>query len=404
MTTKNNQETQYTLPKGWRWARLDEECLINPTRTPINRSDNTLTTFIPMTAVDDLTGNILAPETRPYEKVKKGYTYFTEGDVLFAKITPCMQNGKHAIARNLIDEIGFGSTEFHIIRPGSNIMAEWIHSFIRQPSILEAAATHFTGTVGQQRVPPDFLATLEIPLPPIPEQQRITGLLTNYIRSIAQALAAMEVQLEAAKALSNALLRRSFNGALGEKWKRIRLGTICDITMGQSPSGTSYNTNGNGFPLLNGPTEFGILHPTPIQWTTEPVRFAKVGDILLCVRGATTGRKNTADKPYCIGRGLAAIRGKPDEVTTDFLSLVLDLATFELLKETAGSTFPNLPGEKLANFEVLIPPLDAQQQIVSFIQEQMRYVDRAIQGLHEQIFNTSNLSAALLRRAFSGEL
>jgi len=72
--------------------------------------------------------------------------------------------------------------------------------------------------------------------------------------------------------------------------------------MGQSPEGHSYNTSGDGEPLLNGPTEFGTVHPSPVQWTTAPTRFARKGDILICVRGATTGRLNTADRRYCIGR------------------------------------------------------------------------------------------------------
>jgi len=165
MTIDTLRETTRTLPTGWRWLKLGNVCVLNPTRPPLSRHDDTPTTFVPMPAVDDLRGVIAAPEIRPFAEVRKGYTYFAEGDVLFAKITPCMQNGKHAVARHLLDGIGFGSTEFHVIRPGPEVIAEWVHRFIRQPWVLKAATAHFTGAVGQQRVPANFLANLDIPLP-----------------------------------------------------------------------------------------------------------------------------------------------------------------------------------------------------------------------------------------------
>lgn len=168
------------LPAGWRWVKLGEVCELNPTRpSNLGRDDAAPTTFVPMTAVDDLTGTVANPEQRPFSAVKRGYTYFAEGDVLFAKITPCMQNGKHAIVRGLLDSIGFGSTEFHVIRPGTTVSAEWIHFYVRQPSVLGAATAYFTGAVGQQRVPAAFLSNLQIPLPPLPEQKRIARILNE---------------------------------------------------------------------------------------------------------------------------------------------------------------------------------------------------------------------------------
>ena len=127
-------------------------------------------------------------------------------------------------------------------------------------------------------------------------------------------------------------------------WRWVRLGEVCEIEMGQSPSGDSYNQKGEGEPLLNGPSEFGPKHATAVQWTTAPVRFAKPGDILFCVRGATTGRKNMADQKYCIGRGLAALRARAGRATTDFIWYLLDVVTERLLERAAGSTFVNLPG------------------------------------------------------------
>src|SRR3954467_8508258 len=97
------------------------------------------------------------------------------------------------------------------------------------------------------------------------------------------------------------------------------LSDIATIVMGQSPPGETYNRDRRGVPLLNGPAEFGNPHPVPVQWTTEPSRFAAEGDILFCVRGATTGRKCWSDQRYAIGRGLAAIRGREGVCNTQFL-------------------------------------------------------------------------------------
>ena len=96
---------------------------------------------------------------------------------------------------------------------------------------------------------------------------------------------------------------------MGE-WKESNLSEVAMIIMGQSPQGETCNVNGKGLPLLNGPTEFGIKSPTPIQFTIDPKKKCQIGDVLFCVRGSTTGRMNWADKVYAIGRGLAAIRHK----------------------------------------------------------------------------------------------
>jgi type I restriction enzyme S subunit len=208
-------DSKRPLPKGWRWVRLGEVCEINPRRPAgLKFSDVKPTSFVPMSAVDDRQGIIARPEIRPYVQVRKGYTYFAEGDVLFAKITPCMQNGKHAIARGLTSGTGFGSTEFHVIRPGPEIAAEWVWHYVRQPRVLTDATRYFTGAVGQQRVPAEFLARLTIPLPPLSEQKRIAAILKEQLAAVARARAAAEARLDAINALPAALLCRAFNGEL----------------------------------------------------------------------------------------------------------------------------------------------------------------------------------------------
>ena len=99
-------------------------------------------------------------------KVRKGYTYFRNNDVIFAKITPCMQNGKCAIGLDLKNGIAFGSTEFHVFRVNEDVLPEWIYYFLRQYKLRKHAEKNMTGTAGQKRVPKEFLAAYKIPIPP----------------------------------------------------------------------------------------------------------------------------------------------------------------------------------------------------------------------------------------------
>lgn len=161
-------------------ASLGEVCEINPRLN--NRKGilpDTLVTFVPMAAVDEKAGVIAAGEVRRFVECAKGYTAFAEGDVLFAKITPCMENGKAAVARGLENGLGFGSTEFHVLRPTESILAEFVFAYIRQQPFRTLAKANFTGTAGQQRVPADFLKRVEIPLPSLDEQRQIVDMLAD---------------------------------------------------------------------------------------------------------------------------------------------------------------------------------------------------------------------------------
>lgn len=137
--------------------------------------------------------------------------------------------------------------------------------------------------------------------------------------------------------------------------------------MGQSPPGETYNSTGTGVPLINGPEEFGPHYPTAIQWTTAPTKRCKQNDILFCVRGNTTGRMNIADREYCIGRGVASIRGFTGRSDTRFLRYLLDFRNRDLYKiaRAGGSTFPNLGKSQLENLLVSIPLLLDEQRAIA---------------------------------------
>src|SRR5262245_3728730 len=148
-----------------------------------------------------------------------------------------------------------------------------------------------------------------------------------------------------------------------------RLGAQAIVVMGQSPPGESYNKEGIGIPLLNGPTEFGPEHPIEQQWTTHPTKLCKRGDILFCVRGATAGRLNVADKEYCLGRGVAAIRAIAGKFDERFLLHVLRSGYAKFQARGVGSTFINISSEELSNFEVPLVPFSEQRRIAAILDQ-----------------------------------
>ena len=214
---------------NWPTAALDEIATINPRRPVLRCDDDAPVTFVPMSAVAEAGAGITAAEVKPFAAVKKGYTYFAEGDVLFAKITPCMQNGKIAVVRETQGGFGFGSTEFHVLRPGPSVLAKWLYYFLIQPRILGKAQEQFTGAVGQQRVPDDFLRKLAIPLPPLPEQRRIAAKLEAGMAAVARARAAAQARLDAAERLPAAFLQVAFSGLDSTDAPHRPLGDLCSI-------------------------------------------------------------------------------------------------------------------------------------------------------------------------------
>ncbi|BEU99411.1 restriction endonuclease subunit S [Novosphingobium olei] len=152
---------------------LGRICHINP-RTSFGRlHDTDLAGFVPMDAISDRLGIVEYVDERRIEECS-GYTTFCDNDVLWAKITPCMENGKSAVARDLTNGVGFGSTEFHVIRPRSTaVLPEYVHSLLRMGRLRREAKRFFTGSSGHRRVDDDFLKKLVVPLPPRSLQERL---------------------------------------------------------------------------------------------------------------------------------------------------------------------------------------------------------------------------------------
>lgn len=208
------------LPPGWAWTTLGTVALVNWRDTAIRNLPNNLpVTFVPMAAVDAESGSIQNDQERLLLDVRKGFTPFLDGDILFAKITPCMENGKAAIAKGLMNGRGFGSTEFHVLRPETDVLSEWLFYFVRQQSFREDAKASFAGTAGQLRVPTKFLHDYPFPLPPLAEQRRIVAAVETQCTRLDAGVAALKRVRAALKRYRAAVLKAAAEGRLTAEWR-----------------------------------------------------------------------------------------------------------------------------------------------------------------------------------------
>ena len=174
-----DDQIPFELPDGWVWARISSLFIINP-RNDV--CDSTRVSFVPMKAIEPNCSNIIHPEVRTWGDVKAGFTHFADGDIVFSKISPCFENGKAFIAKNLTNRIGAGSTELFVLRNKgiTHLNADYVYAFLRSSDFIHGATSTFLGTVGQQRVKREYLECALIPIPPLNEQAAIAGVLMQY--------------------------------------------------------------------------------------------------------------------------------------------------------------------------------------------------------------------------------
>ena len=215
-----NGRVDRELPRGWAFPTLAEVAQINP---PLGRcvlSEHIPVTFVPMRVIEVEGGGIKNPETRLYGRVKKGYTVFRSGDVIMAKITPCMENGKTAVVSDVPGDVCFGSTELHVVRPEKGIVSKWIKQFLSQYETRREAQRQMVGGVGQMRVPANFLKAVRIPIAPSEEQSRIANALDELFSDLDAGVAALERVRDQLKLYRASVLKAAVEGALTAEWRQ----------------------------------------------------------------------------------------------------------------------------------------------------------------------------------------
>ncbi|MBC7366649.1 MAG: restriction endonuclease subunit S [Undibacterium sp.] len=365
-----------------------------------------------MSAVSAETADVTAEETRTYAEVAKGYTSFMSGDVLVAKITPCFENGK--IAQALLSKrVGFGSTEFHVVRPrAEKLDGRYTHHFLRLGSIRLAGERRMTGSGGQRRVPENYLAKLEIPLPPLAEQRRIAEVLDR-----AEALRAKR---RAALAQLDALTQSLFLDLFGDPatnpkgWPISRVGEVADVQGGLQVT-TARKNLPNEVPYLRVANVYrGFLNLNEIKTIratdAEIARTKLVKDDLLIVEGH--------GNPAEIGRGAlwdGSIVGCIHQnhiIRARFASAkIVPLYACEYLNSPggrrhllrAGKTTTGLNTISVSEVRgtpVTLPPIPLQREFARRVTavEKLKTAQRASLAELDALF------ATLQHRAFRGEL
>ena len=206
-------------PASWAVAAIQEVAEMSPKLEVSDLENDRPVHFVPMSAVAEDFGGLDASQLRSLHEVRKGYTYFSEGDVLFAKITPCMENGKGAIVPNLQYGHAFGSTEFHVLRPGDAVANKWLAYYLSQPDFRRVARQNMTGTAGQLRVPSKWLGAAGVPIPPRAEQTRIVEKLDELLSDLDAGVAELKAAQRKLAQYRQSLLKAAVEGALTADWR-----------------------------------------------------------------------------------------------------------------------------------------------------------------------------------------
>ena len=202
--------------ESWEQCSLSDVCTVNPKKADTkDLPDELEVSFFPMPALSEIYGEITDPQTRLLKEVRSGFTNFSEGDVVFAKITPCMENGKSAVVGKLVNDIGYGTTEFFVLRCSDRLYNRFLYHLVRDKLFRDKAKAVMAGAVGQQRVPKRYLETYKLNLPKFNEQREIVRILDGSFAKEQQTKEAAEAVLDQIDLMKKSILARAFRGELG---------------------------------------------------------------------------------------------------------------------------------------------------------------------------------------------
>lgn len=194
---------------------LKDVCIVGPKKSEVKDVDNDLEiSFLPMRDLNEHEINFIPKETKKISEVYKGYTYFTDGDIILAKVTPCFENGKAGLAKDLTNGIGFGSSEYHILRPKENVLPEWIYFAVLTEQFRVTGKENMTGAGGLKRIPRPFVEEWKIPVPKLSIQKKQVARIVKIQEETKQLEVSIQEKLNHLKALKGSLLDQAFNGEL----------------------------------------------------------------------------------------------------------------------------------------------------------------------------------------------
>jgi type I restriction enzyme S subunit len=402
---------------GWQKKTLADVCEIKPPKSEA-RERVTADAFVSFAPMEDLgidRKSLNATQVKPLASVVGSYTYFAEGDVLLAKITPCFENGKLGIASGLSNGIGFGSSEFIVFRPSESLDKEYLYYYLSRADFRREGAARMGGAVGQQRVPKEFIERYPIPIPPLPEQQRIVGILDDAFDGIASVKANAEKNLQNARALFESHLQAVFTQR-AEHWveKREPLADLCELIVDCEHK--TAPTQEEGIPSIRTPNigrgklllddVYRVSKATYTEWTRRAEPRAR--DLILA-REAPAGNVAVIpdNLPLCLGQRTVLIRPRRDVFDSEFLAMLLLQPPIRgmLLAHSRGATVQHVNMKDIRGLDVgAIPSVAVQRSIVSKVNRVSTENERLISIYQQKLAALDDLKKSLLHQAFTGAL
>lgn len=413
------------LPDSWCASQLEAVAEVNPKSfSPSPYAESLPVHFVPMSAVHEEFGGIDISSERKLGDVKKGYTPFLADDVLLAKITPCMENGKVALVPDLPKQLAYGSTEFHVVRSIGVLTPKWLAHFFSQSEFRRLARQNMTGSAGQMRVPTNWLSAVEVPVAPISEQTRIVEKLEELFSDLDAGVAELKAAQQKLGQYRQSLLKAAIEGrmsATGAPYPKRLLGQlVLSIGQGWSPKCENHSSND--------PATWAVIKTTAIQ----PLKFddqhnkvlpstlhpreqleLRVGDLLVTRAGPRSRVGIT-----CLVRGVRTklilcdkayrIRVNENDISPEFLELVLNapqmVNAIDFIKSGINDSGLNLTQDRFFSLEIPVPPLDEQQKTVQLIAALTSEIDAQERTVEVALKQAAAQRKNILRAAFSGQL
>ena len=414
------------VPTHWEVKRLKYAATLNPRVSEVRRlAPDTKVSFVPMETVGEYGGLDLSL-TKELADVADGFTYFSDGDVLVAKITPCFENGKGTLAEGLLNGIAFGTTELHIVRCGPELDKRFTFYLTLGNAFRKLGAAEMYGAGGQKRVPESFVADLKHPIPSLAEQRTIAVFLDRETVKIDTLVAKKERLIELLQEKRTALISRAVTkgldpnvpmkdsgvewlGEIPEHWKVRRLKLISEIRygLGQPPRESL-----DGLPLIRATnvssghiTDAGMVYIDPLDVPSGRRAFLSEHEIIVVRSGAYTADSSIVPRRY-----EGSVAGYDMVVTArsvnpQFLATALlcpYVRDAQLVVASTRSAQPHLNAEELGEALILFPPLSEQQSIAGFLGSETPKLDALIVKVRQAIEHLKELRAALISEAVTG--
>jgi type I restriction enzyme S subunit len=435
MTPLKSRVAETTAAEHPRWVPkpLRFACKLNPVKSEVLQLPaDTEVSFAPMEAIREY-GGIDLTQTRPLGSVLQGYSYFRDGDVVVAKITPCFENGKGSVASGLANGIGFGTTELHVLRPGSNVDERFLFYVTLSHDFREAGTASMYGAGGQKRVSEEFLRDFVVALPPREDQRRIANFLDRKTAEIDALIAKKERMIALLNEKRQAVIlhrvakgvfhsgsvRHSGAAWLGEvpiDWPVLCLRRVALLRTGHTPSRLEpaywvdckipWFTLADVWQLRDGKREFlgeTTERISEMGLANSAAELLPAGTVVVS-RTASVGFSGIMPVSMATSQDFVNWIPNPKRLRSDYLLYVLRAMKDEFRRLTMGSTHQTIYMPDVAAFSIPLPPLDEQEAIVQSIRSELRRIDHTTSVLGRQNTLLTEYRRALISDAVAGRL